>query len=107
MLMKALILIADGFDDLQLFCPYYRLLEQGVSVTIASPRGHQAVGLRGFAIEADTPLAAVDPAEYDLLVIPGGQSQNDRGCGRRQSASHALSWTRSVRWRQSGTAPNS
>ncbi len=25
-------------------------------------------------IEADTPLAAVDPAEYDLLVIPGGQS---------------------------------
>ena len=72
--MKALILIADGFDDLQLFCPYYRLLEEGVAVTIASPRGHKAVGLRGFPIEADTPLAAVDPTEYDLLVIPGGQS---------------------------------
>jgi len=72
--MKALILIADGFDDLQLFCPYYRLLEEGVAVTIASPRGHPAVGLRGFPIEANAPLAAVDPAEYDLLVIPGGQS---------------------------------
>jgi protease I len=74
MLAKALILIADGFDDLQLFCPYYRLLEEGVAVTIAPPRGHKAVGLRGFPIEAATPLAAVDPAEYDLLVIPGGLS---------------------------------
>jgi protease I len=72
--MKALILIADGFDDLQFFCPYFRLLEEGVAVTIASPRGHKAVGLHGFPIEADTPIAAVDPAEYDLLVIPGGQS---------------------------------
>jgi protease I len=72
--MKALILIADGFDDLQLFCPYYRLLEEGVAVTIASPRGRPTVGLRGFPIEADAPLDAVDPAEYDLLVIPGGQS---------------------------------
>ena len=72
--MKALILIADGFDDLQFFCPYYRLLEEGVAVTIASPRGDQAVGLRGFPIEADMPIAAVDPVGYDLLVIPGGQS---------------------------------
>jgi protease I len=72
--MKSLILIADGFDDLQFFCPYYRLLEEGVGVTIASPRGLKAVGLRGYPIEADTTIAAVDPAEYDLLVIPGGQS---------------------------------
>ena len=72
--MKALILIADGFDDLQFFCPYYRLLEEGVAVTIASPRGDNAVGLRGFPIEADTSISAVDPAEYDLFVIPGGQS---------------------------------
>ena len=72
--MKALILIADGFDDLQFFCPYYRLLEEGVAVTIASPRGNKVVGQRGFSIEADTPIAAVDSAEFDLLVIPGGQS---------------------------------
>jgi protease I len=72
--MKALILIADGFDDLQFFCPYYRLLEEGVAVTIASPRGDNAVGLRGFPIEADMSISAVDTAEYDLLVIPGGQS---------------------------------
>lgn len=72
--MTALILIADGFDDLQFFCPYYRLLEEGVPVIIATPRGDTAVGLRGFPIEADTPIGAVDPAKYDLLVIPGGQS---------------------------------
>lgn len=72
--MKALILIADGFDDLQFFCPYYRLLEEGVTVRIASPGGEDAVGLHGYRVEADSPIVEVDPAEYDLLVIPGGQS---------------------------------
>lgn len=48
--MKVLILIADSFDDLHFFCTYYRLLEEGVDVIIASPRGEKAVGLRGFPI---------------------------------------------------------
>jgi len=72
--VKALILIADGFDDLQFFCPYYRLLEEGVAVTISPPKGQKAVGLRGFPIEADTSITAVEQVEYDLLLIPGGQS---------------------------------
>jgi len=67
-------LIADGFEDMQFFYPYYRLLEEGVTVRIASPGGHKAVGQRGYQVEADTPIAEVDPAEYDLLVIPGGQA---------------------------------
>jgi len=72
--MKALILIADGFDDLQFFCPYYRLLEERVTVRVATPGGQNAVGLSGYRVEADMPIVEVDPAEYDLLVIPGGQS---------------------------------
>ena len=29
--MKALILVADGFEDLSLFLPWYRLREEGVA----------------------------------------------------------------------------
>ena len=72
--MKALILVADGFEDLELFCPWYRLQEEGVEVTLASPTGRPVTGKHGYAVEADMPIREVNPAEYDLLLIPGGRS---------------------------------
>jgi deglycase len=72
--MTALFLVADGFDDLQLFLPWYRLLEEGITVKIASPRGQGITGLHGHRVEADTPISEAAPSEYDMLVIPGGQS---------------------------------
>jgi protease I len=72
--MKALILAADGFEDLQLFCPWYRLQEEGLQITVASPGGQPITGLHGYVIESDMPIREANPAEYDLLLIPGGQS---------------------------------
>ena len=72
--MKALILIADGFDDLQLFFPWYRLREEGIEATLASPSGKPVIGMHGYRVEADMPIREVNPAEYDLLIIPGGDS---------------------------------
>src|SRR5262249_58780818 len=73
--MKALFLIADGFEDLQFFCPYYRLREDGVAVTIASAvDNHAATGLHGYIVEPDMPVPELNPSEYDILVIPGGRA---------------------------------
>src|SRR4051794_25186473 len=72
--MKALILAADGFEDLQLFYPWYRLQEEGLQITLASPGGQTITGLHGYLIEPDMPIREVNPAEYDLLLIPGGNS---------------------------------
>ncbi len=72
--MKALILLADGFEDVQLFCPWYRLQEEGVRVTVASPSGQPLVGLHGYRVEPDMPIHEVNPSEYDLLLVPGGTS---------------------------------
>jgi protease I len=72
--MTALFLVADGFEDLQLFLPWYRLLEEGVAVTVATPCGQRITGLHGCQVEADTAINHATPSEYDLLVIPGGQS---------------------------------
>ena len=72
--MKALILVADGFEDLQLFCPWYRLQEEGIPVTLASSSAHALVGLHGYRVEPDMPIHEVNPSEYDILVVPGGSS---------------------------------
>src|SRR5262245_1393913 len=72
--MTVLFLVADGFDDLQLFCPLYRLLEEGVTVKVATPSGQRVTGSHGYRLESDMPISEVNPTEYDLLVIPGGVS---------------------------------
>jgi protease I len=72
--MKAVILLADKFEDLELFVPWYRLREEGVEVTLASPNGQPVTGLHGYRVETDMPIREVNPAEYDLLLIPGGHA---------------------------------
>lgn len=70
--MKALILAADGFEDLTLFLPWYRLREEDVEVTVASPFLHAVTGVHGYAVEPDTAIHEVNPDEFDLLLIPDG-----------------------------------
>ncbi|HVL14878.1 MAG TPA: type 1 glutamine amidotransferase domain-containing protein [Gemmata sp.] len=70
--MKALILVADGFEDLTLYLPWYRLREEGVDVRLASPRMHVLVGEHGYRVEPDTTIHGVNPADFDLLLIPDG-----------------------------------
>jgi protease I len=75
--MKALILVADGFEELTLFLPWYRLREEGVGVRLASPLMHVLTGEHDYRVEPDTTIHEVNPAEYDLLLIPDGP------CGER------------------------
>ncbi len=70
--MKALILVADGFEELTLFVPWYRLREEGVKVTLASPLLHAVSGLHGYTIEPNARIHDLNPADFDLLVIPDG-----------------------------------
>ena len=72
--MKAVVLLADGFEDLQLFYPWYRLLEEGIRVTLASAAAISPTGLHGYKVEAHMPIHELNPSEYDLVVIPGGSS---------------------------------
>jgi len=71
--MKALILAEDGFEDLELFYPYYRLKEEGMEVVIASSKD-KIVGKRGYEVKPDVKYGDVNAAKFDALVIPGGKS---------------------------------
>jgi protease I len=70
--MKALILVSDGFEDLTLFLPWYRLREERIDVRLASPMMTALTGLHGYRIEPDLRIHEANPSEYDLLVIPDG-----------------------------------
>ena len=70
--IKVIILTADKFEDLEVFFPYFRLLEIGAQVDIAAPKQENIRGEHGYAIMPDKTIDSVNPNEYDLLIIPGG-----------------------------------
>lgn len=72
--MRALILGANGFEESELLVPYYRLLEEGLEVEIASPRGGTIAGKHGYAVSSSLALGAAQAQDWDLLVVPGGKA---------------------------------
>ncbi|HUK99900.1 MAG TPA: type 1 glutamine amidotransferase domain-containing protein [Nitrospirota bacterium] len=73
--MKALFVSADGYDDAELLVPYYRFLEEGINVEIASLRKDEPIkGRHGYAMDVTKTLAEVRPEDYDILVLPGGDA---------------------------------
>lgn len=70
--LRAVILTADAFEDMELFVPYFRLLEEGVEVDVVAPKTGVIRGEHGYSIKVSKTIDEVDPAKYDLLVVPGG-----------------------------------
>jgi protease I len=85
---KVLIVTGDGAEVLEVYYPYYRLLEEGYEAVIASPTKkvlHTVVHdfIEGWETFSEKPahllpshlaFADVDPAEYIGLIIPGGRA---------------------------------
>lgn len=72
--MKVLIISADGFEDTELLVPYYRLLEAGCQVDVASMAKGDITGKHGYQVHVQRSLEEVDHSTYDLLLLPGGKA---------------------------------
>ena len=72
--MKALIISADNFEDLELFYPLHRLKEEGAIVKVASMKKGTITGEYGYSVNVDMTLEDVKPEEFDILVLPGGKA---------------------------------
>ena len=70
--LKAIVLTADKFEDLEVFVPIMRLLEEGWQVDVAAPDMREMGGEHGYPLLPDKKIADVDPDDYQLLIIPGG-----------------------------------
>lgn len=72
--MKALILSANNFEDSELLVPLYRLQEAGYGVEVAAGERGSISGKHGYEVRVDKTFAEVDPADYAVLILPGGKA---------------------------------
>ena len=79
---KVAILVADGFEQIELTEPKRALEEAGAEAQIVSPNKDWVKGWNrnewGDEFVVATNLASANPADYDALVLPGGVMNPDK-----------------------------
>ena len=71
---KVLVLLANGFEEIEAVTVIDILRRAGIQVTTASIDNELKVtGSHEIAIEADTLLGAVYQNPFDMIVLPGGE----------------------------------
>lgn len=84
---RILILTGDTVEALEVYYPYFRLLEEGYEAVIASPKRkvlrtvvHDFEGLEtytekpGYLLGSHISFSEVIPEQYSGLIIPGGRA---------------------------------
>jgi protease I len=72
---KIAILVADFYDDNELYYPYYRLQEAGFEVhLIGALKGQAYKSKHGMLATSDLAAKDANPVDYAGLMIPGGFS---------------------------------
>ncbi len=76
------ILVADGFEEVELFSPKEALEREGATCTIVSPKEGRVKGWNHVAwgrdIAVDRPLAQARVDDFDALLLPGGVMNPDK-----------------------------
>src|ERR1700756_1174761 len=79
--LKVAILIADGFEQVEMVEPRQALQEAGAETSIVSPKQKTVRGWQfkewGDEFPVDLPLDNADPENFDALLLPGGVMNPD------------------------------
>jgi protease I len=79
---KVAMLVADGFEQVEMTEPRRALERAGAQVEIVSPKTGRVRGWQstdwGDDFDVDVILSAADCGDYDALVLPGGVMNPDR-----------------------------
>ncbi|HHR85612.1 MAG TPA: type 1 glutamine amidotransferase [Candidatus Acetothermia bacterium] len=68
-----LILVEDGYEEFELWVPYYRFLEAGLTVEIVGKEsGHVYAGKHGITVTATRSFSDVSLKNVQAIVVPGG-----------------------------------
>ncbi len=67
-----LCLLVDGFEEIEAVTPVDLLRRAGVEVVMASLGPMSVTGRCGIRLITDAELDSINPADFDLLLIPGG-----------------------------------
>ena len=69
---RVVVLLDEGFEDLEFHVPRMRLIEEGAEVTVAGITTDEVAGKHGLLASAETTLDAIDGSRFDAVVVPGG-----------------------------------
>ncbi|HLE07082.1 MAG TPA: DJ-1 family glyoxalase III [archaeon] len=69
---KALVLLADGFEDIEGIAAIDILRRAGITTVTAGVTGNIVLSKHGVRSHADARFIDMDASKYDCLVIPGG-----------------------------------
>lgn len=69
---RALVLLADGFEEVEAVTPIDVLRRAGVEVTVCGISGRRVTGAHGIVLEADATLDETALDGVDLIFLPGG-----------------------------------
>ena len=69
---KIVVLVADGFEDLEYWVTVMRLQEEGAEVISVGPNEGSFSGKNALEATADVTADRVDASELDGIVVPGG-----------------------------------
>jgi 4-methyl-5(b-hydroxyethyl)-thiazole monophosphate biosynthesis len=77
MAKNVIVLLAEGFEEVEAVTPIDYLRRAGITVTIAAVGGNLSVkGARGITVNTDTMLCDIiqqkKTASFDAVVVPGG-----------------------------------
>ena len=79
---RILIMATHGFEQSELVKPLEQLKAKGAKVEVAAPEAGQIKGWQdknwGTPVDVDLTLDAVQVADYDALVLPGGVMNPDK-----------------------------
>lgn len=69
----AAILVEDLYQELELWYPYYRLIEEGIKVDIVGPAAEKTYQSKlGYPAKTTKAADAIDSNNYTAVIIPGG-----------------------------------
>ena len=69
---RVLLFAGPVYEDLELWYPKIRLEEAGAATVVAGLGEPEYRGKHGYPVTVDTSVDAVQAADFDALVIPGG-----------------------------------
>lgn len=77
-MIRAVILVAQNFQDEEFVFPLYRMLEEGWTVDVASPDAVEVHGKYGCPARVNRTISDLLVDDYDAVIIPGGFESPDR-----------------------------
>jgi protease I len=69
---RIVVLLAEGFEDLEFHVPRMRLEEEGADVTVAGLSTDEVAGKHGLRAAAEATVDSIDGETFDAVVVPGG-----------------------------------